>query len=94
MRNCSGVIQLCRSKFKRRTCRNQQAVDELISWAATQKPPIDLLINNAGLGDLGAFATADPDRVDAMMQVNMVALDATDARIAPCHDRAKSRARF
>ncbi len=51
-----------------------EAVDTLISWARTQKPPIDLLINNAGLGDLGAFATADPAKIDAMLQVNMVAL--------------------
>lgn len=50
------------------------AVDGLISWATTQKPPIDLLINNAGLGDLGAFATADPAKIDAMLLVNMVAL--------------------
>jgi short-subunit dehydrogenase len=50
------------------------AVDALISWATTQKSPIDLLINNAGLGDMGAFSTADPERVDSMMQVNMVAL--------------------
>lgn len=51
-----------------------EAIDGLISWATTQKPPIDLLINNAGLGDLGAFATADPAKIDAMLQVNMVAL--------------------
>ncbi|MGI8956102.1 MAG: SDR family NAD(P)-dependent oxidoreductase [Chthoniobacterales bacterium] len=50
------------------------AVDELIAWATAQKPAIDLLINNAGLGDLGAFATADPERLDEMMMVNMVAL--------------------
>lgn len=50
------------------------AVDELISWAATQKPAIDLLINNAGLGDFGSFASADPKRLDEIMQVNMVAL--------------------
>jgi uncharacterized protein len=50
------------------------AVDALISWATTRNSPIDLLINNAGLGDMGAFATADPERVDSMMQVNMVAL--------------------
>jgi len=49
-------------------------VDALISWAATQKPAIDLLINNAGLGDYGSVATADPQRLDEIMQVNMVAL--------------------
>lgn len=59
------------------------AVDALISWATTQKPAIDLLINNAGLGDLGAFATADPDRIDAMMQVNMVALTRLTRALLP-----------
>jgi len=49
-------------------------VDELISWAAMQKPAIDLLINNAGLGDFGSIASADPKRLDGIMQVNMVAL--------------------
>jgi len=51
-----------------------ESIDELLAWAATQKPTIDLLINNAGLGDLGAFATGDPERIDQMMLVNMVAL--------------------
>ena len=51
-----------------------EAVDELLAWTAQQKFAINLLVNNAGLGDLGAFVTADPDRVDQMMLVNMVAL--------------------
>ena len=59
------------------------AVDALISWTVTQKPAIDLLINNAGLGDLGAFATADPERVDQMMQVNMVALTRLTRALLP-----------
>ena len=59
------------------------AVDALISWAVTQKPPLDLLINNAGLGDLGAFATSDPMKVDAMMQVNMVALTRLTRALLP-----------
>jgi hypothetical protein len=51
-----------------------EAVDELLAWTLTQSPTIDFLINNAGLGDFGAFATADQERVDQMMLVNMVAL--------------------
>jgi uncharacterized protein len=35
---------------------------------------IDLLINNAGLGDLGLLETAPPNKLNLMMQVNMVAL--------------------
>lgn len=50
------------------------AVEALIASAATRKPAIDLLINNAGLGDLGAFATADAERVGRMISVNMAAL--------------------
>lgn len=51
-----------------------EAIDELLAWSFAQSPAIDLLINNAGLGDLGTFATADPERVDQMMLVNIVAL--------------------
>jgi len=34
----------------------------------------DILINNAGLGDLGAFETSDPARIESMLAVNIVAL--------------------
>jgi len=34
----------------------------------------DLLVNNAGLGDYGEFATADWPRVEAMLRVNVEAL--------------------
>jgi short-subunit dehydrogenase len=33
-----------------------------------------ILINNAGLGDLGTFETSDPAKMESMMAVNMVAL--------------------
>lgn len=59
----------------------QESIDELLRWAATQK--LDLLINNAGLGDLGAFATVDQERLDAMMQVNMVALTRLTRALLP-----------
>jgi short-subunit dehydrogenase len=34
----------------------------------------DILINNAGLGDLGTFETSEPARIEAMLAVNIVAL--------------------
>jgi short-subunit dehydrogenase len=34
----------------------------------------DILINNAGFGDLGTFETSEPARVQAMLEVNMMAL--------------------
>jgi short-subunit dehydrogenase len=35
---------------------------------------IDTLINNAGLGDYGAFQTSDPQQLHDMLTVNVVAL--------------------
>jgi uncharacterized protein len=45
--------------------------------------PIDLLINNAGLGDLGPFVTADPTRVNEQVQVNVLALTALTRAVLP-----------
>jgi len=50
------------------------AVKELLGWIEREGLRIDLLINNAGLGDLGAFANADPARVEDMIEVNIAAL--------------------
>jgi uncharacterized protein len=51
-----------------------EEIEELLRWIQGEKFSIDLLVNNAGLGDLGTFATADPERVDQIMLVNVVAL--------------------
>jgi uncharacterized protein len=34
----------------------------------------DILINNAGFGDLGTFETSDPAKIESMLAVNIVAL--------------------
>jgi short-subunit dehydrogenase len=47
---------------------------ELMAWLDNEKIDVDLLINNAGLGDLGPFAVSDPIRNEQIMFVNMVAL--------------------
>jgi short-subunit dehydrogenase len=39
-----------------------------------QNITIDFLINNAGLGDQGSFASSDPTRINEMLAVNMTAL--------------------
>ena len=44
---------------------------------------IDLLINNAGVGDRGSFATSTPDRVNAMLEVNVVALTMLTRALLP-----------
>jgi len=49
-------------------------VGSLVSRLDRNKIEIDFLINNAGLGDVGPFATSDSARNQQMMGVNMVAL--------------------
>jgi short-subunit dehydrogenase len=43
-------------------------------WLKEDGISIDLLINNAGLGDMGAFATSGPERIQQMLDVNISAL--------------------
>lgn len=49
-------------------------VDELSAWLNRDGIAIDFLINNAGLGDRGSFAKAEPERVREILEVNVVAL--------------------
>jgi len=58
-------------------------VDALIDSLARDKIDIDLLINNAGLGDSGPFATSDPERIDQIIQVNMSALTLLTRKLLP-----------
>jgi uncharacterized protein len=51
--------------------------------ASLTNEPIDFLINNAGVGDHGSFATADPIRVNEQMQVNVLALTALTRALLP-----------
>jgi short-subunit dehydrogenase len=49
-------------------------LNELLAWLDRERIDVDVLINNAGLGDSGAFATSDPIRIEQMTLVNIVAL--------------------
>jgi short-subunit dehydrogenase len=52
----------------------KEQIELLTDSLAREKIDLDLLINNAGLGDSGPFATSDPIRNEQMAQVNVVAL--------------------
>lgn len=58
-------------------------VDELCAWLEHEKIAVDFLINNAGLGDRGVFATSDPKRVQEMLAVNMGALTTLTRALLP-----------
>jgi len=67
------VVDLC----------DKSQVDELVRWLEQNAIGIDLLINNAGLGDYGSFATSDAERDDRIIQVNIVALTLLTHRLLP-----------
>lgn len=56
---------------------------ELVAWLSANKIEVDLLINNAGLGDIGPFVSSELDRDDDIIQVNMAALTALTRSILP-----------
>jgi short-subunit dehydrogenase len=58
-------------------------IELLIDSLARDEINVDLLINNAGLGDSGAFASSDPIRNDQMMLVNVMALTSLTRRLLP-----------
>lgn len=53
---------------------DDRAVIDLCGRLERENIAVDLLINNAGLGDLGMFATSEPHRVKEMLSVNVTAL--------------------
>ena len=67
------VVDLC----------DKSQVDDLIAWLDQTKIDIDFLINNAGLGDYGSFATSDAKRDDRIIQVNVAALTLLTHRLLP-----------
>jgi len=62
---------------------DKSQIDDLIAWLERDKINIDCLINNAGLGDYGSFATSDPERNGRIIQVNIVALTLLTRRLLP-----------
>jgi short-subunit dehydrogenase len=62
---------------------DQVQVDALCEWIEREKIVIDFLINNAGLGDNGAFTASDPAHIKELMHVNMVALTLLTRRLLP-----------
>ena len=60
-----------------------KSVSELCDWLEAERIAPDFLINNAGLGDRGLFATSEFGRVNDMVQVNVVSLALLTRKLLP-----------
>jgi short-subunit dehydrogenase len=58
-------------------------LQDFLEWLDREKVEIDLLINNAGLGDSGLFAKSNPDRNKEMTDVNVTALTLLTRHLVP-----------
>jgi len=58
-------------------------LQEVMEWFDRENINVDLLINNAGLGDSGPFPTSDPIRNEQMTLVNVVALTSLTRHVLP-----------
>jgi uncharacterized protein len=58
-------------------------LQDFLEWLDREKLEVDLLINNAGLGDSGIFAKSDPDRNNEMTAVNVTALTLLTRHLLP-----------
>ena len=63
--------------------RDQIELERFCDWLDESGLTVDLLVNNAGLGDRGAFIDGEWARLHAMLQVNIAALTYLTYRILP-----------
>src|ERR1043166_8506621 len=63
--------------------RDGAAIDQFVQWLCDQGLRVNLLINNAGLGDHGAFESADWNKIKSMLDVNIAALTKLTHQLLP-----------
>lgn len=61
----------------------RRAPAKLVARLAAMHIEVDVLVNNAGTAEHGAFASLDPDELDAMVAVNVRALTALTRLLLP-----------
>ncbi|MEC7946877.1 MAG: SDR family oxidoreductase [Myxococcota bacterium] len=59
------------------------AVDELATWIEATHDRIDVLVNNAGVGQIGLFEASDIDQLDGMLRVNVLGLTRLTRHMLP-----------
>jgi short-subunit dehydrogenase len=63
--------------------RDQAKLERFCDWLDESGLRVDLLINNAGMGDHGSFIESDWERVGSMLRVNVGALTYLTFRVLP-----------
>jgi len=63
--------------------RDSAELERFCDWLDESELAVDFLVNNAGLGDRGAFVDSEWERIHSMLQVNIVALTYLTYRILP-----------
>ena len=56
---------------------------DFVEWLEREKVQVNFLVNNAGMGDRGPFATGDWAKIHAMLEVNVVALTRLTHHVLP-----------
>ena len=68
--------------------RDQSELERFCDWLDESGLTIDLLVNNAGLGDHGPFADSEWEKIRSMLQVNISALTYLTFRLLPAMIKA------
>jgi len=68
--------------------RDREELERFCDWLDESGLIIDLVINNAGVGDHGSFVESEWQRVNAMLRVNVYALSYLTFRVLPGMRRA------
>ena len=81
--NCTGSNQSFRIHVRKVDLSDLVQLQDLLEWLDREKLDVDLLVNNAGLGDSGPFAKSDPVRNNEMTLVNVTALTSLTRHLLP-----------
>lgn len=77
-RNPNLVVSIRESDFS-----DHRSIMDLVESLRVERIEVDLLINNAGLGDQGLFATSDVKRIQEMVSVNITSLTLLTRLLVP-----------
>ncbi len=82
-RNAAKLESLAEELGGARVITADLADPQAVAKIRAEVPDVDVLVNNAGVGDFGPFAEADEDKTLAMIQLNITSLTALTRAYLP-----------